>query len=63
MKVCCNCKTQNDDNSKYCRHCGKLMDDNHIKREPEKDVSGWWYLLAFILFLLWIGIKTRIISL
>lgn len=39
------------------------MDDNHIKREPEKDVSGWWYQLAFILFLLWIGIKTRIISL
>ena len=62
MRVCNNCKTQNDNNARYCRHCGELLDDNNMKYKPEKEVSGWWYLLAFVLFLLWLGLKTRIIS-
>ncbi len=62
MKTCRRCNTINDDTARYCRSCGELLNENNLENKPNKDVNGWWYVLAFVLFLLWLALKTKIIS-
>lgn len=53
MKLCARCGKENDDNAKYCKHCGIILEEgiHDSERKNESKKKAMWAIVAIIILI------------